>query len=78
MKEYKASNEKYIIRDPQTGQIIKQGEYRIKQPDTQQDFLNLEQDLIPRQVEEFDATYYTYAPSRNMKVKGVMRHSETI
>lgn len=78
MKEYKASNVTYIIRDPQTEQIIKQGEYRIKQPNTQQDFLNLEQDLIPRQVKEIDESYYTYAPSRNMKVKGVMRHSETI
>ncbi len=62
MKHYETSNKNYTIDIP----------------DTQQDFLNLKQDLIPRQVEELDATYYTYAPSRNMKVKGVMRHSETI
>ena len=72
MKQYSTSNSTYVSIDPETKQqVIKF--YYITQPETQEQFLIKDEEVIPKTNLD---NIITYAPIRNIHTYSVMKHGE--
>lgn len=72
MKQYLTSNSTYVFIDPETKQQVLKF-YYITQPETQEQFLTRDEEIVPKTNLD---NIITYAPIRNIHTYPIMEHGD--